>query len=107
MLAFPVRDAETLRSMPWPVILIDQERKIQLWNAVAQKLFGVGATSVVGVELARLPLEQSLRNELLPSWKPTNASVRPPESRDASPSNPSSLSISSARSCFYQYSISP
>lgn len=59
------RYAETLRRMPWPVMLVDREQKIQLWNAAAQKLFGVSATSVVGVSLNRLPLEQSLSRVLV------------------------------------------
>ncbi len=46
--------------MPWPVMLVDPEDKIQLWNAAAQKLFGVGATSVVGVKLAQLPIDTKL-----------------------------------------------
>jgi two-component system, chemotaxis family, CheB/CheR fusion protein len=59
------RYAETLRRMPWPVMLVDREEKIQLWNAAAQKLFGVSATSVVGVSMDRLPLEQSLSRTLV------------------------------------------
>ncbi|HKU21096.1 MAG TPA: CheR family methyltransferase [Terriglobales bacterium] len=59
------RYAETLRRMPWPVMLVDREQRIQLWNAAAQKLFGVSATSVVGVSLNRLPLEQSLSRVLV------------------------------------------
>jgi len=59
------RYAETLRRMPWPVMLVDKEEKIQLWNAAAQKLFGVGATSVVGVSIDRLPIEQSLTRTLM------------------------------------------
>lgn len=59
------RYAETLKRMPWPVMLIDREEKIQLWNGAAQKVFGIGAASVVGVDLDRMPLEQSLRNTLV------------------------------------------
>jgi two-component system CheB/CheR fusion protein len=59
------RYAETLRRMPWPVMLVDREGNIQLWNAAAQKLFGVSATSVVGVSMERLPLEQSLSRALV------------------------------------------
>src|SRR5690348_949014 len=60
-----VRYAETLRRMPWPVMLVDREEKIQLWNAAAQKLFGVSATAVVSVAMDRLPLEQSLSRTLV------------------------------------------
>jgi two-component system CheB/CheR fusion protein len=59
------RYGETLRRMPWPVMLVDREQKIQLWNAAAQKLFGVSATAVVGVSVDRLPLEQSLSRTLV------------------------------------------
>jgi len=59
------RYGETLRRMPWPVMLVDREEKIQLWNAAAQKLFGVSATSVVGISMDRLPLEQSLSRTLV------------------------------------------
>ncbi len=76
------RYAETLRRMPWPVILLDNEHKIQLWNAVAQKLFGVGATSVSGVEMARLPLEESLRTALLRRCNQVLAERRPVILRD-------------------------
>ena len=59
------RYAETLRRMPWPVMLVDRDEKIQLWNAAAQKLFGVSATSVVGVSMDHLPLEQGLSRTLV------------------------------------------
>ncbi|HEV2116649.1 MAG TPA: CheR family methyltransferase, partial [Terriglobales bacterium] len=59
------RYAETLRRMPWPVMLVDREETIQLWNAAAQKLFGVSATSVVGVSMDHLPIEQSLTRTLV------------------------------------------
>ncbi|MGE5725924.1 MAG: CheR family methyltransferase [Acidobacteriota bacterium] len=59
------RYAETLRRMPWPVMLVDHEEKIQLWNAAAQKLFGVSATSVAGVSMDHLPIEQSLSRTLV------------------------------------------
>jgi two-component system CheB/CheR fusion protein len=59
------RYAETLRRTPLPVLLVDKDEKIQLWNAAAQQLFGVGATSVVGVEVDRLPIEDSFRKALV------------------------------------------
>jgi len=59
------RYGETLRRMPWPVMLVDRKEKIQLWNAAAQKLFGVSATSAVGVSMDHLPLEQSLSRILV------------------------------------------
>lgn len=59
------RYAETLRLMPWPVLLVDRDEKIQLWNSAAQKLFGIGSTSVVGVRVDQLPMQLELRKELL------------------------------------------
>src|SRR5206468_2990779 len=59
------RYAETLQGMPWPAMLVDGEEKIQLWNSAAQRAFGVGATSVVGVSLDRLPIAQDLREALV------------------------------------------
>ncbi len=59
------RYADTLQSMPWPIMLLDQNDKIQLWNKAAQKLFGIGSTSVVGVSLSQLPLDDELRKTLL------------------------------------------
>ncbi len=59
------RYAETLTHMPWPVMLVDRKKKIQLWNAAAQRLFGVGATSVVGVALEQLPIERDLRSAIV------------------------------------------
>ncbi len=59
------RYAETLRSMPFPVLLVDGEGKIQLWNAAAQKISGVSSTSVVGVELNQLPVDRKLLDALV------------------------------------------
>jgi nitrogen-specific signal transduction histidine kinase len=47
------------------VLLVDRDEKIQLWNAAAQQLFGVGATSVVGVEIDGLPIEESFRKAVV------------------------------------------
>jgi two-component system CheB/CheR fusion protein len=57
--------AETLRRTPWPVLLVDKDEKIQLWNAAAQHLFGVGSTSVVGVEVDKLPVGEAFRKALV------------------------------------------
>ena len=59
------RYAESLRSLPFPVILLDRKENVQLWNAAAQKLLGIGSSSVVGIEFRQLPLPQSLRKIFL------------------------------------------
>ena len=51
------RYSETLRLMPWPVLLVDRNEKVQLWNSAAQELFGIGSTSVVGVSVDQLPMD--------------------------------------------------
>ncbi len=59
------RYAETLRSMPFPVLLVDNELKIQLWNMAAQKLLGLSSTAVVGIELNHLPVERRVLESLV------------------------------------------
>ncbi len=63
--ALTSRYEETLKRMPWPVILVDRELRIQLWNGAAQRLFGVPSTSVVGVELEKLPADGELIRNLM------------------------------------------
>jgi two-component system, chemotaxis family, CheB/CheR fusion protein len=71
------RYAETLQRMPWPVMLVDSEMRIQLWNAAAQRLFGVGATSVVGVDLDQLPLQEVLRKAIVRRCEAVAQSKKP------------------------------
>ena len=59
------RYAESLRRMPWPVLLVDRDERIQIWNAAAEELFGVGGTPVVGVELSQLPIQETVRKGML------------------------------------------
>jgi two-component system CheB/CheR fusion protein len=63
------RYAETLRGMPWPVLMVDREERIQLWNTAAQRLFGVGATSVVGVRIDQLPISSKLRSSIVRKYR--------------------------------------
>jgi two-component system, chemotaxis family, CheB/CheR fusion protein len=59
------RYAESLRSLPFAVMLLDGKERVQLWNAAAQKLLGIGSSSVVGVEFRQMPLPESLRKTFL------------------------------------------
>ena len=59
------RYAETLERMPWAVTVLDSNSKVQFWNSAAEKLFNLQATSVIGLELVQLPIQQSLRQLLL------------------------------------------
>ncbi len=59
------RYAESLRRLPFPVMLLDRKEKVQLWNAAAQKLLGIGSSPVVGVDFRQMPLPESLRKIFL------------------------------------------
>ncbi len=63
------RYAETLKSMPWPVALVDNAETIQLWNAAAQRVFGVGSVSVVGVGIDSLPVQVEVRAALIRRYR--------------------------------------
>ena len=63
------RYAETLKSMPWPVALVDNAETIQLWNAAAQRVFGVGSGSVVGVGIDSLPVQVEVRTALIRRYR--------------------------------------
>jgi two-component system CheB/CheR fusion protein len=58
------RYAETLEHMLCPIVLVNNESKIVVWNAAAEKLFGVEANAVVGLQVQELPLSLSLLNAL-------------------------------------------
>jgi two-component system CheB/CheR fusion protein len=59
------RYTESLRSLPFPVMLLDRKEKVQLWNSAAQKLLGIGSSSVAGVDFRQMPLPESLRKIFL------------------------------------------
>ena len=59
------RYAETLERMPWAVMVLDSEGRVQFWNTASQKLFDLEARSVVGLELAQLPIDTDLRAALV------------------------------------------
>jgi two-component system, chemotaxis family, CheB/CheR fusion protein len=63
--ALSSRYAETLHRMPWPVMMVGHDEKVQLWNAAAQKLFGVGENSVTGVDIDQLPMNASVRRAIV------------------------------------------
>lgn len=71
------RYAETLRLMPWPLLLVDRNERVQIWNNAAQTLFGVGATSVVGVRVEQLPVGIELRKSILRRCRTVLAKNRP------------------------------
>jgi two-component system, chemotaxis family, CheB/CheR fusion protein len=59
------RYAETLERMPWAVMVLDSEGRVQFWNSAARKVFDLEARSVVGLELGQLPIDTNLRAALV------------------------------------------
>jgi two-component system, chemotaxis family, CheB/CheR fusion protein len=58
------RYSSTLEQMPWPILTVEKSGKLQFWNSAAERLFGIGAKSVIGLELGQLPIPQNLRKSL-------------------------------------------
>ena len=71
------RYSNTLEQMPWAVALIDPGGKIQFWNSSATRLFNMPASAIVGMTLAHLPIEGTLRNMLIRKSKTVSVSQRP------------------------------
>jgi two-component system CheB/CheR fusion protein len=71
------RYAETLERLPWAVTVLDNDGRVQFWNSAAQKLFDMEARSVIGLELAQLPIQPSLRDTLVRRRKAINDRLTP------------------------------
>jgi PAS domain S-box-containing protein len=59
------RYAETLERMPWAVMVLDSEGRVQFWNSASRNLFDLEARSVVGLQLSQLPINPELRAALV------------------------------------------
>jgi PAS domain S-box-containing protein len=59
------RYAETLERMPWAVMVLDSDGRVQFWNSASQKLFDMQSNSVMGLELSQLPIDPRLRDALV------------------------------------------
>lgn len=57
------RYVETLERMPFPVMLLNGQTKIEFWNTLAQKLFGFKAKPAVQLDLEQLPISESARKQ--------------------------------------------
>jgi two-component system, chemotaxis family, CheB/CheR fusion protein len=75
--AVNIRYLDTLERMPWPVMVIATDGRIQFWNSAAQGLFSIAAKSVVGIELGLIPLESSLRKTLVRAFEKVTKSQKP------------------------------
>ncbi len=59
------RYAQTLHRMPWPVIVVDKEEQVQIWNTAAQRMLGFSDESAVGIKLEQLPLQPAAMRSML------------------------------------------
>ena len=54
----------TLDHMPYPVVLVDTDGKIRVWNAAAQQLFNLAPDAAIGIDLSEIPVQPSLGQAL-------------------------------------------
>jgi len=59
------RYSEMMERMPWPVLLINDNKLIYMFNSAAQKLFGFAHPSEKGMHLEELPLDNKARQAML------------------------------------------
>lgn len=59
------RYSEMMERMPWPVLLVNNDTLIYMFNSAAQKLFGFAHPSEKGMKLAELPLNNTARQALM------------------------------------------
>ncbi|HXU15467.1 MAG TPA: CheR family methyltransferase [Terriglobales bacterium] len=57
--------AQTLEKIRLPVMLVNQERRIEFWNQMALKLFGFKSKPPVDLTVDQLPLSETMRNTLV------------------------------------------
>jgi two-component system, chemotaxis family, CheB/CheR fusion protein len=57
--------AQTLEKIRLPVMLVNQERRIEFWNQMALKLFGFKSKPPVDLTVEQLPLSETMRNTLV------------------------------------------
>lgn len=59
------RYSEMMERMPWPVLLVNDDTLIYMFNSAAQKLFGFANPSEKGMRLQELPLNNTARQAML------------------------------------------
>ena len=57
--------AQTLEKIRLPVMLVNQERRIEFWNQMALRLFGFKSKPPVDLTIDQLPLSESMRSMLI------------------------------------------
>jgi two-component system CheB/CheR fusion protein len=64
-----VRYSEMMEQMPWPVLLVNDDMLIYMFNSAAQKLFGFARPSEKGMMLQELPLNNAARQAMLRRYR--------------------------------------
>ena len=59
------RYSEMMERMPWPVLLVQDDAIIYMFNSAAQKLFGFAKPSEKGMRLQELPMDTRTRQAML------------------------------------------
>jgi two-component system, chemotaxis family, CheB/CheR fusion protein len=57
--------SQTLEKIRLPVMLVNQERRIEFWNQMALRLFGFKSKPPVDLTIDQLPLSESMRSMLI------------------------------------------
>src|SRR5215472_8596439 len=63
------RYSEMMERMPWPVLLVNDDARIYMFNSAAQKLFGFAHPSEKGMKLQELPLDTKARQTMLRRYR--------------------------------------
>ena len=59
------RYSEMMERIPWPVLLLNDDALVYMFNSAAQKLFGFAHPSEKGMKLQELPLDNKARQAML------------------------------------------
>ncbi|HEY2497416.1 MAG TPA: CheR family methyltransferase [Candidatus Angelobacter sp.] len=59
------RYSEMMERMPWPVLLVNDDGVVYMFNSAAKKLFGFANPSEKGMRLEELPLDSTARQVIL------------------------------------------
>ena len=59
------RYSEMMERMPWPVLLVNDDTLIYMFNSAAQRLFGFAHPSEKGMKLQELPLNNAARQAMV------------------------------------------
>jgi two-component system CheB/CheR fusion protein len=57
--------AQTLEKIRLPVMLVNQDRRIEFWNQMALRMFGFKSKPPVDLTIDQLPLSESMRSMLI------------------------------------------